>query len=253
MCTIVLAYKKHPEYKLILAANRDEFYSRPTREVHFWEDHENVLAGRDLEKMGTWLGITKEGKFSGVTNYRDNSLNVENSKSRGNLVKDYLIGEESPIEYMNKVKRENKLYDSYNLLVGNLNSIYYYSNVSDEMKELEPGVYGLSNHLLDTDWFKVRKAKEKLIGLIENKEKIYEEDLLSILYNKTVPHDDNLPDTGVGIEWERILAPVFVESSEYGTRACTIILVDKKDRVTVVEKSFNNYTWRLKKLEFNIK
>ena len=253
MCTIVLAYKKHPQYKLILAANRDEFYSRPTKEVHFWEEYENVLAGIDLEKMGTWLGITKEGRFSGVTNYRDNSLNVKNPKSRGNLVKNYLIGEESPLEYMNKVKRENKLYDPYNLLVGSLNSIYYYSNVSDEIKELEPGVYGLSNHLIDTDWFKVNKAKEKLTSLIENKDKIYEEDLLSILYNKTIPNDDKLPDTGVGIEWERILAPLFVQSSEYGTRACTIILIDKKDRVTLVEKSFNDDTWRLKKVEFNIK
>src|SRR5690606_22182322 len=146
MCLVLFAYQAHPVYKLIVAANRDEFLQRPTAQAHFWEDEPNLLAGRDLEKMGTWMGVTKSGRFSAITNYRDPNEITEGKQSRGQLVKDALTFHGEIAEYMKRLQQTDSNFPGYNLLVGDSNSLYYYSNVGKSLEKVKPGIHGLSNH-----------------------------------------------------------------------------------------------------------
>ncbi len=255
MCIMFFAYKSHPQYKLILAANRDEFYERPTENARFWRSYPHVLGGRDLEKMGTWLGINRHGEFSAITNYRDFSLLIDDSKSRGNLVKDFLIESQDPKTYMEGIKERHHEYNPYNLLAGNMSSLYYYSNVEDIIREIEAGIYGLSNSLLDTPWPKLVRGKEKFKEIIKSKDKIDLEGLYDILFDRWLPEDKELPETGIDIEWERTLSPIFIESTNYGTRSSTVLLVDNSDKVTFVEKKLRDIhtnEWNEVKYEFVI-
>lgn len=255
MCIIFFAYKSCPQYKLVFAANRDEFYKRPTENARFWSDYPDVLAGRDLEQNGTWMGISKNGEFSAITNYRDFSLLIDNALSRGNLVKDFLVKRRSPKTYMEKVKLQNHKYNPFNLLVGNISSLYYYSNVEDEIKELKPGIYGLSNSLLDTLWPKLIRGKKAFREIINSQAKIKPEELYSILFDSWAPKDEELSNTGIGLEWERVLSSIFIESPDYGTRAATVLLIDNKNHVTFIEKSLVNSDtkeWKQVKYEFDI-
>ncbi len=226
MCLLVIAYKIHPKYRLIVAANRDEYYSRPTRFLDFWEENPDIIAGRDLKSKGTWLGITRKGRFSAVTNYRNPKIVKEGRPSRGLLVKGFLESDIDAEEYLRFVKKESSKYNPFNLIVGDEKGLWYYSNRAD-IKKLEPGLYGLSNHLLDTPWPKVRKAKQEIKKIIENSE-IDIEAIFSVLKDKTMPPDHELPDTGVGYEKERMLAPIFIESSDYGTRSSSILLIEER-------------------------
>lgn len=255
MCIIFFAYKSHPQYKLILAANRDEYYDRPTQNARFWLDYPNVLGGRDLEKKGTWLGINKSGKFTAITNYRDFSLLVDNPISRGNIVRKFLIGDKSPKIYLEALKKGDHLYNPFNLLVGNRSSLYYYSNVENIIKELKPGIYGVSNSLLDVSWPKLTRGKEEFQSIINSKQKLNPEEFYDILSDKWVPQEEDLPDTGIGLEWERTLSSIFIESSNYGTRASTVLFIDNNNHVTFTEKSLvsvQTKEWNEVKYEFDI-
>jgi len=159
MCLIVFAYNVHPSYRLVLAANRDEFYERPSSSADFWKDYPQVLAGRDLKEGGTWLGITKSGKYAAVTNYRDPSSLKSDSLSRGRLVSSYLTGNQNPDKYLKNISSQVDKYDGFNLLLGDDNNLFVFSSRSD-MQKLKPGIYGLSNHLLDTNWPKVARSKK---------------------------------------------------------------------------------------------
>lgn len=255
MCIIFFAYKSHPQYKFVFAANRDEFYKRPTENARFWSDHPSILAGRDLEKDGTWMGINKRGEFSAITNYRDFSLLIDEPMSRGNLVKDFLIEGRYPKTYMEKVKDRKHKYNPFNLLIGNISSLYYYSNVEDEIKELKPGIYGLSNSLLDIPWPKLSRGKKGFKEIINSKVDLDPENLYGILFDRWTPKDEELPDTGIELEWERVLSSIFIESPDYGTRASTVLLIDNKNHVTFIEKSLINSDtkeWNKVKYEFDI-
>ncbi|WP_404322602.1 NRDE family protein [Cytobacillus firmus] len=229
MCLILFAYKAHPKYKLIVAVNRDEFYERPTAPAHFWEDHPHILAGRDLRKMGTWMGVTKNGRFAALTNYRNPNEVTEGKRSRGDLVGDFLIGSASPADFMNRASEHRSSYPGYNLLAGNLDELFYYSNVEDRIEQLQPGVYGVSNHVLDTEWPKVKKGKEGLSALLDNAEGSLTEELFTLLRNADPAPDELLPKTGVSLEWERMLSPLFIKSDGYGTRSSTVLLMSKDE------------------------
>lgn len=239
MCLILFAYKKHPTYKLIVAANRDEFYQRPTAPAHFWEDATQILAGRDLEKMGTWMGVTKEGRFSALTNYRNPGEIVEGMKSRGELVSGALQFRGSLRTYMEALTTQDSLYPGYNLLSGDQNELYYYSNRGKNLTVISPGIYGVSNHLLDSDWPKVKRGKKALEKMIMTKEEIVVEELFSLLTNSEQAPDEYLPKTGVSLEMERMLSPLFIKSNGYGTRSSTVLLMSD-DEIKYMERSFTS-------------
>lgn len=238
MCLALFAFNAHPHYRLIFAANRDEFYDRPTAQANFWENDPQILAGKDLKQGGTWLGVTREGRFAAVTNYRDPASNREDAQSRGLLVSQYLRSSDAPSDYLAKLQQRNGEYNGFNLIVGDNDDICYGSNRSREIRRLSAGVYGLSNHLLDTPWPKVERTKAALAGLIDAEEQGLVDGLFAVLANRSRPDDSQLPDTGVGIEWERMLSPAFITSPNYGTRSSTVLLLDRKGGATFIERSF---------------
>jgi uncharacterized protein with NRDE domain len=238
VCLILFAHKVHPDYPLVLAGNRDEFYDRPTAPAAFWADAPEVLAGRDLVGGGTWLGITRMGRLAVVANYRHPAEMHFQGLSRGLLTVDFLCGAATPQAYLENVARQGERYKGFNLLVADGHDLVYYSNRDGVIRRLSPGVYGLSNALLDTPWPKVAQGKAALrellaAGLPEP------EALLAILADTSRPPDHLLPDTGVGFERERLLSSRFIVSPDYGTRASTVVIIDRTGRVTFVERSFD--------------
>lgn len=236
MCLILLSYSSHPVYRLIFAANRDEFYDRPTAPLGFWPEASHILAGRDLKSGGTWLGVTKTGRICAITNFRDPAVQILDAPSRGLLVADYLKGSESPKKYLQKVREAGTRYNGFNLLAGDESGIFCFSNRSGEISRLSPGIHGLSNHLLDTPWPKVAKGKKCLEKILSSDE-IDCESIFGLLSNGDLPSDNDLPDTGVGLEWERILSPLFIKSDIYGTRSSSIVLIGK-EKITFMERTF---------------
>ena len=239
MCLLLMALNTHVTYPLILLTNRDEYYERPSASAHFWDEAPSVLAGKDLRAGGTWLGITRKGRIGAVTNYRDPASIKQGAPSRGRLVSDFLLGQLGPEEYIDKLDGEAGKYNGFNLVVGQKGQYYWYSNRGEGVRSLSAGIYGLSNHLLDTPWPKVAKSKDALVHLLSEQEDPSLEELFLILTDHTIAGDEDLPDTGVGLEWERILSPVFIVSPTYGTRSSTVMLIDADNRVTFVEKTFN--------------
>lgn len=249
MCSIFIAYKAHPRYRLIVAANRDEYYERPTAQANFWNDTKDILAGRDLKYGGTWLGVTKSGKFAAVTNYRD-PFAPAGGLSRGELVTNFLKSEEDAERYLKNIERRAKDYSGFNLFVADTESLVYFSNRELKRKNLSSGIYGLSNHLLDTSWQKVVKGKAALSALIEMKE-ITSEDAFAFLSDNTKVDDSILPDTGIGLEKERLLSPIFITSPVYGTRSSTVVLFETSGEVTFVERTFRNGVYKGDEVKFN--
>ncbi|MFP5106999.1 NRDE family protein [Neobacillus sp. C211] len=237
MCLIVFAYRVHPVYKLLVAANRDELYGRPTAPAHYWEDRLDILAGRDLEKMGTWMGVTTSGRFAALTNYRDPKEVTEGKRSRGELVADALKHKGNIKDYMQSLVKKKDLYPGYNLLAGDGTELYYYSNKGQELQKVEPGIYGVSNHLLNTEWPKVQKGKEGMSKIINGEQVELVERLLSLLQNADQAPDELLPHTGVSLEWERMLSPLFIKSGNYGTRSSTVMLMSDKE-IQYMERVF---------------
>ncbi|MFI5237409.1 MAG: NRDE family protein [Ignavibacteriales bacterium] len=250
MCLVVFANNVHTEYKFIFAANRDEFYNRPTEQADFWNDHTDLLAGKDLQAGGTWLGITKQGRFAAITNFRDVKNNRQDAPSRGKLTLDFLLNDIKPEEYYNQLNSNLNSFNGFNLIVGNADDIFYFSNKNHGIKKLSRQIYGLSNALLDTAWPKVVKSKLYLKKLIEQKE-IHPWEVLNILNDPVLAKDEELPDTGVGLPLEKILSPVFTKSDNYGTRCSTVVMVDKNNNVRFVEKSYFANAGNFSTKEFN--
>ena len=239
MCLILFAYKIHPQCPLIVAANRDEFYRRPTAPIHYWEDYPTILAGRDLEKMGTWMGVTTSGRFAALTNYRNPKEVTTGKQSRGELVADALKYDGDLKEYMQGLAKRQQQYPGYNLLAGDAKELYYYSNIGQELQKLEPGIYGVSNHLLNTEWPKVERGKEGLSQIITGARENLVEELMLLLQHADPALDESLPNTGVSLEWERLLSPLFIQSEHYGTRSSTVLLLSVKE-MEYVERVFSD-------------
>lgn len=239
MCLILIAINVHPLYSLIIASNRDEFYDRSSEPAGFWANSPTLLAGRDLRAGGTWLGITTDGKFATITNFRDPSSHKDNAPSRGKLVTAYLEGHETPEQYTRNLGKSADDYNGFNLVLGDHRGLFYYSNRGEKVHSLSHGIFGLSNHLLDTSWPKLDRGKAKFKQVILRDKKLVPENLFHILQDGTLPDDKSLPDTGVGLEKERMLAPVFIKSPDYGTRSTTLIFIDKFGQVTFIERTHN--------------
>ena len=252
MCLILFSYKRHPDYRLVFAANRDEFYNRPTMPASFWGEAPFVLAGKDLQAGGTWFGITRSGRIAALTNYREPGFYRKTAPSRGLLVSGFLRGGDRPEVYLKKIALQAQEYNGFSLVIGDREDLFYFSNRGDGCRRLEPGVYGLSNHLLDTAWPKVEKGKKELESLLSRNGEPSPEELLGVLADRSRPEDSRLPVTGVGLEWERILSPLFITSPVYGTRSSYLLLIDWKDRVTFWERFFNSGEPQTRKFEFTI-
>lgn len=240
MCLINFQFHAHPNYKLIVVANRDEFYDRKTEPAHFWKDAPNLLAGRDLVGLGTWLGITKEGKFAALTNYRNPTEVVSGKTSRGEIVQKFLAGNLSSEEYLQSLHKDKEKYNGFNVILGNAEKLYYYNNVEGEIVKIVPGTHGLSNKFLNTAWPKVVKGKERLKAYSLSKEELDIEELFAIVTDAEMAMDEDLPNTGVGMELERNLSPLFIKMSNYGTRCSTVILVDNNNNITFAERTYMN-------------
>ena len=236
MCFIVFAYRTHPRYPLVMATNRDEFYGRPTASAAFWKEHPDVLAGRDLKAGGTWMGVTRQGRIAALTNVREPGNIRPDAPSRGALVSDFLTGDAAPHAYLAALRPTADRYNGFNLLVGDLDELCYFSNRQPEIRRLGPGVYGLSNHLLDTPWPKVERGKARLARLL-GADDLAPESLLALLADDAIAPDAELPETGVGLAWERVLSSIFIRSPDYGTRASTLVRLDADARLTFVERT----------------
>lgn len=239
MCIILFAYRYHPRYPVILAANRDEFHHRATAPASFWDNEPKLLAGKDLRCGGTWLGVTMDGKFSAVANYRDPCFRRSDSPSRGLLVTEYLLGRASAEDFLETLQTMAGHYNGFTLLFGAAERLYCFFNRGEPPHLVEPGIHGLSNRLLDTPWPKVVRGKRILEALLSEAEDPTHEDLFAILADRYLPDDTLLPDTGVGLETERLLAPLFVTGPGYGTRSSTVLLIDRDTNVTFAERTFN--------------
>jgi len=241
MCLILFAYRHHPRYRLIVAANRDEFLDRPSAPAAFWPEHPHLLGGKDLKSGGTWLGITRAGRIAAITNYRDPRSVMEGAPSRGHLVTRFLTGDISPFDYMTTVAKEAHIYNGFNLLAGDRTDLYHFSNRNGVVSALEPGIHGISNNLLNTPWPKLTRGKRLFREALALDEKHLPDALFRVLADDYRPHDADLPDTGVGLTWERVLSTIFIDHRPvYGTRSSTVLLIDNDNRVTFRERTFNS-------------
>jgi uncharacterized protein with NRDE domain len=240
MCLLVLAWKTHPRYRLVVAANRDEFHDRPAQALGWWPDDPRVLAGRDVQGGGTWLGAARSGRFGMVTNFRDlERPPAADAPSRGDLVTRFLTGATSPKEYLDDLRGRAPRYAGFNLLAGGPRALYYYSNRDGQQaRPLAPGVYGLSNHWLDSPWPKLRRARAELAELIAW-DRIDPEDLFALLADRAPAEDEEIPDTGLPPEWERALSAPFVVHERYGTRCSTLLLVERSGHTAMHERRFD--------------
>ncbi|EXI71069.1 MAG TPA: NRDE family protein [Candidatus Accumulibacter phosphatis] len=237
MCLILLAWQVHPDYPLVVAANRDEFFARPSAPAAFWHDAPQVLAGRDLEAGGTWLGVSREQRFAALTNYREGGRQHPDTRSRGALVADFLVGRATPKNYLAEVAAQAGEYNGFNLFVGDADRLGYCSNRQDaELRWLTPGIYGLSNHLLDTPWPKLASARAAFAAALRTLPE--PTPFFALLADREIVPDSHLPETGVPIEWERILSAVFVSSEHYGTRASTLLSRRRDGLVSLHERSY---------------
>jgi uncharacterized protein with NRDE domain len=238
VCLILLAVGTHPQYPLIVAANRDEFFARPSAPAGPWPDNEHVVGGRDLDKGGSWLALARGGRLAAVTNYRDGGRRKTGVRSRGLLVSDFVLSRAHPQEYVEQLRLEADAYDGFNLIVADSSAVWHFNNIDGHAARVAPGVHGLSNHLLDTPWPKVARGKstmERALG------KPREELIIALfegLREDRLAADHELPSTGISLEWERLLSPAFIATSDYGTRASTVVLVETSGAATLIERSY---------------
>ncbi|MEX0810784.1 MAG: NRDE family protein [Chitinophagales bacterium] len=235
MCLIALAYKVHEKYPVLFAANRDEFYKRETQQMHWWED--GILAGRDLEAGGTWFACDKKGRWGAVTNYRNLKLHTNDALSRGRLIPDYLNGTADAATFLENLKPQCEKYNPFNLLLFDQNGLYYFNNIEKQIQELKPGIHTLSNAFLNSDWPKSKKAAIKFESLIQQ-EKTEPDSVFKMLRDEQLADKSELPDTGVGMEWEQVLSSMFIKSPDYGTRCSTFMRMDNDQNTEVWEQTY---------------
>lgn len=236
MCLIVFAWQSHPDFPLIVAANRDEFLGRPAAPAHWWTDAPDLLAGRDLEAGGSWLGLSRSGRFAALTNYRDPTQRISDAPSRGALVRSALERDDTAETTLRQLAAGSAAYASFNLLVGDGRRLGVLESTSGQVRMLEPGVYGLSNHLLDTPWPKLLKARSGLAALLP---RLPDDDAaLALLRDATPAPDPHLPNTGMSLEWERWLSSAFIRAPDYGTRCSSLVAVARSGDVRLRE-----WTW----------
>ncbi len=235
MCLIVVAWRASAAFPLVVAANRDEWRERPAEPARWWSDHPGLLAGRDLQAGGTWMGITRMGRFAAVTNFRDPSDRRSTARSRGGLVTGFLLGPDSPRHFLDSLAERAHDYNAFNLILGDGANLLYYGSRENEVRSIEPGVHGLSNHLLDEPWPKVVQGRRRMEAALASRDPAPA--LFEMLSDRAVAPDDELPATGVSLEWERRLASALITGEDYGTRASTVLTIASSGEVSLEERT----------------
>jgi uncharacterized protein with NRDE domain len=211
-------------------------HARPAAAAHWWQTHPQILAGRDLSEGGTWLGVTRTGRFAALTNYRDPELRRVGTPSRGSLVTSILLSGDPVAESLRQLRAVSATYNGFNLLFSDGERLAVYESVSQQGRELPPGIYGLSNHLLDTPWPKVEMAKSRMSKALSQLTSA--DPLLELLRDDKPAPDEQLPRTGLSLEWERLLSSAFIRAPDYGTRCSTVLRIDESRHAC-----FDEWTW----------
>jgi uncharacterized protein with NRDE domain len=236
MCMVLIAWRAVAKYPCVIAANRDELHSRPAAAAHWWPSRPPILAGRDLSAGGTWLGMTQTGRFAALTNYRDPEQRRSGTPSRGTLVASILLSGDSVERSLEHLRIVSADYNGFSLLFSDGERLAVYESARASGRVLGPGIYGLSNHLLDTPWPKVQTAKSRLSRALADLDTTAA--VLELLRDEAPAPDDQLPGTGVSLEWERLLSSAFVRAPDYGTRCSTVLRIDECRRAC-----FDEWTW----------
>ncbi len=236
MCLILFAYKAVPGTPLVVSANRDEWFARPATPAGFWPDHPGVLAGRDLEAGGTWLGITTGGRFAALTNFRNPGNTRTDAPSRGELVSRFLTGKETPRAFVMELAKHGNDYNGFCILAGDLSKLFFYSNRGNGPEEVQPGIHGLSNHLLDTPWPKVVKGRDKLEALLVKP--FHAGDYLDLMDDSIPAEERDLPQSGVSADWERSLSSMRILKGDYGTRCSTVLRIRDGGETDFAERTY---------------
>lgn len=244
MCILFIAHQQRQDYPLIIAANRDEFYERPSAPADFWPQHPHVLAGKDLRAGGTWMGVSHNGAIAALTNIRAPQHNKDDAKSRGELVSQWLkqnpSGTGNDMEmFSDQLRQDRQHFNGYNLVFGYPHQLQVYNNHTDNLHPIENGVFGLSNADINTPWPKVEQGTNALSDYVTHSNQINPEDLFSILRHDNQAPDHLLPQTGVPHEWEKALSSIFITMPTYGTRTSTLVMVDNKGHLNWFERTFN--------------
>lgn len=223
MCLAVLALHALPGIPVLIAANRDEFHARPTLPAAQWDDAPTVYAGRDGLAGGTWMGATTAGRYALVTNFREPGRHLDPAPSRGALVEDFLRGTASPADYLAAVHRNDQAYNGFNLIVGDTREAWYLSNRNGGPRALTPGIYALSNHLLDTPWPKLARTKAAFTAVLARSPQPDLPALFAALADRQVADDADMPATGLPPDREKLLSSPFIVSPNYGTRSSSVL------------------------------
>lgn len=238
MCLLVVALDRHPDYRLVLIGHRDEFHARPTAPLGWWADSPDILAGRDLAAGGTWLGVGRSGRVGVLTNVRDKAATLPDAPSRGLLIPGFLGAASPAPDHSAAIVPQAAAYSGFNLLTWDGSRLAYLTNRPQAFVEtLSPGVYGLSNARLDTPWPKLELARRRVAEALAL-ETLVPESLFAAIDDREPARDEDLPDTGIGLEWERRLSAPFVVSPDYGTRCTTLVLAGRDGLVKVEERRY---------------
>ena len=235
MCLIAIAWQARSDLPLVMAANRDEWRDRPAKPAHWWPERPELFAGRDLQAGGTWMGITRTGRFAAVTNFRDPSDKRATARSRGTLVTAFLVGNETPARFLSNLSASASEYNGFNLIVGDATSLLYFGSRDGQPRALDPGVHAISNHLMDEPWPKVVAARLGMDQALEERDP--SGPLFKLLSDGSLPSDEDLPDTGVGVAWERRLGSALITGEDYGTRASTVFTLADKGEISFEERT----------------
>jgi uncharacterized protein with NRDE domain len=235
MCLITLAWRAHTRFPLVVAANRDEWRDRPAEPARWWPDQPDLLAGRDLQAGGTWMGITRSGRFAAVTNFRDPSDRRTTARTRGGLVTEYLLGDADPGSWLAELMHRAGEYNGFNLILGDRKSLWYFGSREGLARPIPAGVHGLSNHLLDEPWPKVVRARHAMQAALKLEDPVPA--LFDSLSDAQGAPDASLPSTGVGLAWERRLASPLITGEDYGTRASTVVVFSSDGDVYFEERT----------------
>jgi uncharacterized protein with NRDE domain len=244
MCLLVLAWRRHSRYRLVIAANRDEFHARPSAPLAPWPDIPGVAGGRDLLANGAWFAVDARRRYGVVTNFREFGRRRRSAPSRGGLIPTYLAGSDPPEICLRALETDAPAYAGFNLLIGDRDQLWYASNRADQFaRELAPGIYGLSNEFLDTPWPKVLRVRERLAALLEepcsSDQHAFTENLFAMLADREPAPPESLPHGDLPPEWARKLSAPFVLDPGYGTRCSTILTIDDDGSLCLLERRFD--------------